>query len=99
MTTPISVIHRKRFDEIRKSLKVLGYKEMHFLKVELLFYEVLAIAKSYGNSDPNNDLLASLRHLDQNEYKKVTVPTAKRSQRENHIRHFISALKKILSRH
>ncbi len=98
MTTTISLLHRKRFGEIRKSLTLIGNKEMNFLKIELLFYEVLTIAKDYGDDDAN-ELLARLRQLEQNEYRKTKVPTAKSSQRETNIRHFISGLKRILSIH
>lgn len=98
MSITISSLHRKRFSEIRKSLTLIGNKEINFLKVELLFFEALAIAKEYGDNDAN-ELLTRLRQLDQNEYRKAKAPTAKSNQRENNIRHFISGLKRILSIH
>lgn len=99
MTTSISPIHRERFTQIRRSLSVLGNSEKNFLQVQLLFYEVLTIAKDYGSSADSNDLLAQLRQLEQNEYRIATTPTVKQNQRQNNIRHFISGLKKIISAH
>jgi hypothetical protein len=96
MTTSLSTIHHKRFEEIRKSLSLLGNKEANFLQVQLLFYEVLTIAKDYGAND-SNTLLEHLRQLEQNEYKNAIALTAKQNQKENNIRHFIINLKKILS--
>jgi hypothetical protein len=96
MGTNMSVIHKKRFEEIRKSLTVIGPREMNFLKVELLFYEVLDIAKNYGIGE-SNVLLGQLRQLDRDQYTKAKAPTAKSRQREINIRHFISGLKNILS--
>src|SRR5437764_13514055 len=96
MAIEISAAHRKRFEEIRRNLTLLGSKEINFLEVELLFYEVLSIAKDYGD-DEANDLLARVRQLDQNEYRIARIATAKKNQRESNIRHFISGLKRILS--
>ncbi|MGZ3880592.1 MAG: hypothetical protein ACXVBF_04610, partial [Flavisolibacter sp.] len=60
MITSISNAHRQRFEEIRKNLQLLGNKESQFVKIELLFFEVLSIAKSYGEDPEQNSFLARL---------------------------------------
>lgn len=99
MTTEITRLHKLRFEEIRKSLTLLGCREGNFLRVELLFYEVLNISRSYGNETEGNSLLANLIMLQQNQYQKTKTPTVKRNQREVHIRHFVNGFKRILSHH
>lgn len=99
MITAISIQHQERFEQIRKSLQLLGCSEANFIKVELLFYEALSISKDYGSETGNNSLLSNLRQVLQDQYEKAKAPTAKRNQRELHIRKFIIALKKVLSNH
>jgi hypothetical protein len=97
MTTAILDIHRLRFEEIRKGLQTLGDKESEFVKIELLFFEVLSIAKSYGENPSENSLLAQLKNLQYDQYEKTNIATKKASERESAIRRFIVALRKILS--
>jgi hypothetical protein len=97
MIASISDIHRKRFEEIRKGLQTLGYKESGFVKVELLFFEVLDIAKNYGEDLAQNYLLAELKNLQHDQYEKTKIATKKASERELAIRRFVVALRKILS--
>lgn len=97
MTTSISNIHRRRFEEIRKSLQELGYKESVFIKIELLFFEVLGIAKAYGENREDNSLLTRLKNLQHDQYEKTKIATRKAGERESAIRRFIVGLRKALS--
>ena len=99
MTLTISLEHKKRFDEIKRRLSVLGNGENNFVQVELLFFEALDIAKEYGDDILANPLLASLRQLQQGDYEKTKAPTQKINQRVTVIRRFISGFKKALSTH
>ena len=64
----LSKQHRMRFNEIRQKLTSLGSKESVFVTIELLFYEALAIARTYGE-DPGNNLLADLNQVYAEEYQ------------------------------
>ena len=97
MTTLISDLHRRRLEEIRKSLQELGNKESVFIKIELLFFEAINIAKSYGESAEQNGLLHALRNLQNDQYKKTGIATRKATEREFTIRRFILSLRKVLS--
>jgi len=97
MITSISNAHRQRLEDIRRSLQLLGNKESQFVKVELLFFEVLSIAKSYGEDPEQNSLLAGLKNLQNDQYEKTKIATRKASERESAIRRFTVALRKLLS--
>ena len=71
MNTVITVDHKKRFDEIKKRLTELGHKESSFVQVELLFYEVLSIAKGYGDDQKDNFLLYDMRRLQGDAYQNT----------------------------
>jgi len=95
--TSISHTHRQRFEEIRKRLQILGYKESQFVKIELLFFEVLSISRTYGEDPEQNSLLAALKNLQHDQYEKTKIATRKAGERESSIRHFVIGLRKILS--
>jgi len=97
MTLKITDSHKKRLEEIRKELGLLGSKESAFLKVELLFYEALAIAREYGNDARENSLLDDLKRVQESVYEKTNELYKKSSQREVSIRRFIVQFKKALS--
>jgi hypothetical protein len=97
MIPSILDIHRRRFEEIRKSLQELGYKEGQFVKVELLFFEVVSISKTYGENPEENSFLAALKKLQHDQYEKTKIATRKASEREFAIRQFVVGLRKILS--
>lgn len=97
MVNTLSKPHQKRFDEIKKSLGLLGCEESNFLKVELLFFEAITISRDYGSDPSTNELLASLKQLQEEQYKKSKEPTVRSSQKKLHIRQFVTGLKKILS--
>ncbi len=93
----ISAAHKTRFDEIRKKLSLLGSKESTFITVELLFYELLTIARSYSKEAEENQLLDQLKTLEVNEYKKTQLKYQKGSHREKAIRQFVNHLKQLLT--
>ena len=71
MNILITTADRKRFDAIRKDLDMLGSRESTFLKVELLFYEALNMAKTYEANVQLNTLLAALRQVQVGAYEKT----------------------------
>lgn len=93
----ISTVHRQRLEEIRKSLQSIGYKESQFIKIELLFFEVLEISRTYGQDPEKNELLANLKNLQHDQYEKTKAATKKAGQREYSIRRFVVSLRKLLS--
>lgn len=97
MIISISAAHCQRLEEIRKKLQSLGHKEGQFLKIELLFFEVLNISRTYGEDPEQNDLLAALKNLQHDQYEKTKVATRKAGERESSIRRFVVGLRKILS--
>ena len=97
MILSFSDTHRRRFEEIRKSLQELGNKEAVFVKIELLFFEVLSIAKTYGEDPEQNSLLAALKNLQHDQYEKTKIATKKASERELAIRRFTVGLRRVLS--
>lgn len=97
MIVNVSDTHRNRFEEIRKNLQALGHKESEFIKIELLFFEVLSISKTYGEDPNQNRLLAELKNLQHDQYEKTKIATRKANERENTIRRFVVGLRKILS--
>lgn len=97
MAVSISHTDHCRFEEIRKSLQELGYKEGNFVKVELLFFEVLSTAKTYGEDPEQNSLIAALKNLQHDQYEKTRLATRKATERESAIRRFVVALRRVLS--
>src|SRR4051794_15962312 len=97
MKNNLSHQHKHRFEEIKKSLTEIGSKEGNFIKVELLFYEVLTIAREYGDDVNENHLLAALKHLQGNQYEQTKAIFKKNTQREHVIRRFINELKNVLT--
>jgi hypothetical protein len=95
--TSITSLHKKRFQEIRKDLGLIGCKESSFLKVELLFYEALSISRTYGNDRLQNSLLAALKKVEEEAYVKANEKFHKSRQRETCIRRFIVQFKNVLT--
>lgn len=93
--TTITQIHKDRFKEIKDKIQILGSEESRFIKVELLFYEVIAISRTYGTTD--NILFSRLKHLEGKQYRDTQSVFNKRSQREKSIERFIVQLKSILN--
>ena len=96
MTTGISAGHKKRFAEMKLQLSQLGSRESAFIQIELIFFEVLTISRSYGSEPEENGLLAALKNLQADEYAATAERFAKATQREKAIRRFINGLRNIL---
>lgn len=93
----ISSIHKQQFESIRKNLTNIGAKESNFIKIELLFYQTISIAREYGNDVADNGLLAALKRVQADEYEQTKVLFKKSAQRERVIRRFISSFKTVLT--
>jgi len=89
--------YTRELEEIRKKLSAIGWKESSFISVELLFYEALTIARNFGNDPSTNELLASLKKLEANEYKLTKEFFRRSTQKEQAIRRFLMQLKNILA--
>lgn len=76
---------------------MIGAKEGNFVRVELLFYEAIAIARAYGNDAADNALLAAFKQLQAEEYQQTKALFKKSVQRERVIRRFISRFKNVLT--
>jgi hypothetical protein len=97
MKHPITIEHKRQFEEIRKKLITVGASESNFIKVELLFYEALSVAREYGDDVSENGLLAALKQLQGKQYQETKGLFKKSIQRERVIRRFISSLKAVLT--
>jgi len=97
MKNCLSEKHKQQFEDIKNNLAILGAKESHFIKVELLFFEAITIARTYGNDVAGNPLLAALKQLQANQYQETKALFRKSVQRERVIRRFISSLKSTLT--
>lgn len=93
----VTVTDRSRLVAIRKSLDILGSKESSFLRVELLFFDALSIARAYGNDLHVNTILASLKNVQQGAYEKTKEVCKTSQQKERLIRQFIVQFKKSIS--
>ena len=90
--------HKKRLEEIRKSIVEIGPKESSFVRVEQLFYEAITISRSHGKDITNNKLLALFKGLEESDYyQKTKGHFRKSSQREQAIRRFINQFKTLLA--
>lgn len=97
MNKVFSVEHKQQFQEIKKKLTAIGAKEGSFIKVELLFYDAMSVAREYGDNEAENGLLAALKQLQANEYRQTKALFNKSAQRERVIRRFINRLKTVLT--
>jgi hypothetical protein len=97
MTKEMNHQHRQQLEEMKRQLSIIGFKESNFLKIELLFYDAIEIARAYGNDLNENKLLARLKELQANEYQNTKHLFKKSSQREQVIRRFITGFRSALS--
>ncbi len=97
MKNNITIEHKRQFEEMKKNLTIIGAKESNFIKIELLFYEAMTVARSYGDDVAENQLLAAFKQLQSNQYQQTKAMFKKSTQREAVIRRFISSLKNVLS--
>lgn len=98
MTKAFTSIHRERMTEMKKKLSELGNKESSFIGIELLFYEALTMARSYGNDPSENLFLAALKIIEVNEFQVSKEFYKKSTQREHAIRKFSAQFKNTLTR-
>ena len=96
--TILTSIHKNRFQQISEKLRSLGSRESFFISAEALFYEVIGIARGYGNDLAANRLLADLKHLEGNQYRTTQSFFRKSSQREQAIKSFMRQLIGILTK-
>lgn len=89
--------HKQSLDSIKRALTDIGPKEANFLRVELLFFQTMAVARHYGDSPDENRFLAALKQLQLNEYQATKIHFKKSSQQEQVIKKFISVLKRLLA--
>lgn len=92
----LSIEHKERFLAIKNQLSQLGNRESVFVRIELMFFEVLQIAHTYG--DASNTVLFSLKQLEREQYAACTAAFHKASQKEKAILKFTTELKNILRR-
>lgn len=59
----ISNTDKRFFEDAKKQLTQFGSKECNFLKVEMLFYDTMKVARQYGDDLAENSLLAALKKL------------------------------------
>lgn len=97
MTSNITEEHKRIFEETKKNLTTIGAKESSFIKIELLFYDAIHIARSYGENVEENELLAALKQLQNNAYSETKIRYKKSTQQERIIKRFINQLKMILT--
>ena len=97
MKNSISPTHKKKFEDIKRSLAAIGAKESNFIRVELLFYEAIGIARAYGDDVADNGLLAAFKQVQVNEYQQTKGLFKKSAHREQVIRRFISSFKTVLT--
>jgi hypothetical protein len=90
-------LHTKELEEIRRKLSEIGWKESHFISVELLFYQSITIARNIGSDPSTNELLAALKQLEANEYKTTKEFYRRSTQKEQAIRRFVMDLKTIFA--
>jgi hypothetical protein len=93
----LSEDHKRRIDDVILKIREIPYDESSFTRLELFYYDVLAIARVYGNSVNENKMLAGLKHVEYNEYKHAQERFKKSSQKVVAIQKFRNALKKELS--
>lgn len=97
MNKPLSLLHKRQLEEIKRDLSANGAKEGSFVKVELLFYKAIAVAREYGDDERENYLLAALKQVQFNQYQQTNALFKKSTQREQSIRRFITSVKSVLA--
>lgn len=97
MKEKITIEHKKQFEDTKRLLSSIGPKEENFLKIELLFFDAIRVARTYGDDPAENQLLAALKQLQGKQYQETQTKFKKSVQRERVIRQFINQLRTILS--
>lgn len=84
----ISETDIKRLSEIKKQLSAIPADENSFLKMESLFYDVLALARSYQSDVNANAFLSDFKQIFDTKYKLTQEKYSKSRQRELVIKQF-----------
>lgn len=97
MGKAIALEHKKKFEDMKKQLVLIGNREGNYIKVELLFYEAMALARAYGENVNENGLLDALKQLQSGQYETTKEYFKKSSQKEQAIKRFMNQFKIILT--
>ena len=92
----ISSADKHFFEDAKKRLTQFGSKECNFLKVELLFYETLQVARHYGSNPAENDLLAALKQLQLVGFAEAKTKCSKVAAQERLIKRFVGQFRAVL---
>lgn len=92
----ISSTDRHFFEDAKRQLTQFGSKECNFLKVELLFYETLQVARHYGSDPAENNLLAALKQLQFVGFAEAKTKCHKVAVQERLIKRFIGQFRTVL---
>ncbi len=98
MSFLFSQTHAERVKEMFTKLTNTKSDESHFLEIENIFFEVIGIARIYGNDVNDNKFLADLKRLETNDYRLVQNRALTRKNREAMIRKLKNSLKQILQK-
>jgi hypothetical protein len=78
-------------------LNLTASNEPAFIKLECLFYDVLALARTAAEESSNNAFLNNLEKIKENEFRLTQLSYQKAKQREIFIKKFKTAFKKELA--
>lgn len=93
----LSEEHKRSIDEAIRKIRFMSSEESSFIQLELLYYNVLSIARAYGNNINENPMLAGLKHIEGKEYKNAQERFKTCSQKVIAIQKFRMAIKRELS--
>jgi hypothetical protein len=97
LNIPLSEVHKRSIDDAIRRIRSISVNEGSFIQLELLYYNLLSIAREYGNDMDENNMLAGLKHIEYNEYKHAQEWFKSSSQKVVAIQKFRLAIKKELS--
>ena len=89
--------YQEKLKAVSTSLCSLSFHESSFIKMENLFFEVLSLARTFGNNTNNQVPLTALKDIQENQYKRTQEKYSKSRQREVAIKQFRTAFKKEVS--
>lgn len=92
MKYKLPTLHRKKLEEIRKEFSTTSLEEGNFIKVELMFYEAIGVARECNSNEQENTLLAALKDIQFNQYRQTQTLFKKNIRRERVIRRFVSSV-------
>jgi hypothetical protein len=89
--------HKISIDHAINRLRDISGDERSFIQLELLYYNILSIARAYGNNINENAMLAGLKQIECNEYKHAQERFKTSSKQNAAIQKFRMAIRKELS--